>query len=361
MLRSNIMKLATSVGRRTVRNFSSVPPKPRSTLKIAVVSLAGTSAIAGTIYAYNKKKQFDFRNKIRSNGLLSQSDCDRYIKYYPSNLCKIPEKFRTLEMCVSAVKLNSLNLLLCPVEIVKKLPDDLKTPEIYKKIVEIDTEQISKIPDFINLDKADLYYTAMKNRPWLNNLRNVPDEYKTDKICQLAVNDNGQSIQYVPNDKKTVAMCEKATKQSPDLIKFVPDSKKTAEMCKNAVVYQTDLFKYIPDSLKSQELFNDAVHQNSNVFAVIPDTFKTNKMCHDVVISQPKLFCFVPDNQKTVDMCIYAVREQPFNSKYVPDILREAVISKFLVLGRAHKTNVKTTVHSHNYIESRGSYDYYDY
>ena len=46
-------------------------------------------------------------------------------------------------------------------------------------------------------------------------LKIIPDRYKTQQICEKAVEDDSSNLRYVPNDPKFLETCKKAVEKDP--------------------------------------------------------------------------------------------------------------------------------------------------
>ena len=54
-------------------------------------------------------------------------------------------------------------------------------------------------------------------------------------------------------------MCKNAVKNLPYLIRYVPDQYKTQQMCDKAILENGAKLKSVPDCYKNQELYSKAV------------------------------------------------------------------------------------------------------
>ena len=61
---------------------------------------------------------------------------------------------------------------------------------------------------------------AVKKLPYL--LRYVPDQYKTQKICNKAFLENGGTLNPIADCYRNQEMCNKAVDNYPHLLGFVP-------------------------------------------------------------------------------------------------------------------------------------------
>ena len=60
----------------------------------------------------------------------------------------------------------------------------------------------------------------------------------------------------------------------------MPDQFKTQEICNEAVHVEPNLMAYAPDCSKTQEICNEAVAHNPCTLRFIPDHFRTLEMCN---------------------------------------------------------------------------------
>ena len=51
----------------------------------------------------------------------------------------------------------------------------------------------------------------------------VPGQYKTQKMCERAVEDDPGTIEFVTDHLKTKKMCERAVEDDPYNLEYVPD------------------------------------------------------------------------------------------------------------------------------------------
>ena len=119
----------------------------------------------------------------------------------------------------------------------------------------------------------------------------------------------------------TQKMYEKAVEADPQYLRYVPDKFKTQEMCNRAVENNPYwCFEYVPDKFKTQEMCLKAVNEWSYYLIYVSDKFKTQEMCLKAVDQCPGCLGYVPDQFKTQEMCNRAVEADPrCLLKYVPD------------------------------------------
>ena len=179
---------------------------------------------------------------------------------------------------------------------------------------------------------------------WLNDLKFIPDEYKTKELCDLAVQQNGLALQYVPKHLRTPYLYEIAVKQDGMALEYVPKEFKTLELCKIAVKNNGSALGYTPEELKTEELCAIAVKQNGKSLEHVKKNFKTSKLC-ELAVKQnglnlmyvpyiSKELCeiavkqngcavyYIPENIITEELCELAVKQNSKALKYIPYELR---------------------------------------
>ncbi|ACU61797.1 WGR domain-containing protein [Chitinophaga pinensis] len=106
------------------------------------------------------------------------------------------------------------------------------------------------------------------------HLYSLPDKYKTQRICDIAVSRDsydfahvpaqfvtkemcmdacstsyGSALEYVPLEMRTREICDAAIARSAENIKFVPVPLRTVETCGNVIVRENNLTNYIPHAI----------------------------------------------------------------------------------------------------------------
>ena len=73
----------------------------------------------------------------------------------------------------------------------------------------------------------------------------------------------------------------------PRWIKEIPEHFKTQKMCNETVAQFSYALRYVPDDLKTEEMCNEAVSNNPAVFFLVPDHLKTEEMCNEALEVDP--------------------------------------------------------------------------
>ena len=129
----------------------------------------------------------------------------------------------------------------------------------------------------------DLFQTILRPKGCVKNL------LKKTHISQLGD---------FPDCFKTKRMCERAVEDEPNTLEYVPDHPKTEEMRKEAVCREPFTLIHVPDHLKTQGAFEKAVEEDPWQLAYFHDHFKTKRMCERALEDEPETLKHVPDHQK---------------------------------------------------------------
>ena len=78
---------------------------------------------------------------------------------------------------------------------------------------------------------------------------------------------------YVPDDFKTQLMCDKAGKDDLWVLEDVSDHFKTQEICERVVENKPETFQFIPNHFKTQEICDKAIKDDSSSLQYVPDWF----------------------------------------------------------------------------------------
>ena len=80
------------------------------------------------------------------------------------------------------------------------------------------------------------------------------------------------------------------------------DRFKTKRVCEKAVEDEPETLEYVPDHLKTEDISKDAVRREPYPLGHVPDHLKAKKMCEKVIEEDPWLYP-VPDCFNTKRMC----------------------------------------------------------
>jgi hypothetical protein len=209
------------------------------------------------------------------------------------------------------------------------------------------------------------------------NLRDIPEERRTDWLCGIAVEADGSNYQDVPAEAMTPQLYVAAIRQSlvslseipygdqtqavyiaavqkdSGQLHYVPSEKRTkgfwreilrqtatTELCREAVQQNVHLLRYVPKEHRTAELCLDVVqrfiatenpaHYNRDddkyekftlreLFAEFPDAALSEGLCLTVVRRASELFTLIPERLKTENLCVTAIEQDVGLFNEMPD------------------------------------------
>jgi len=155
----------------------------------------------------------------------------------------MPEKLKTTELCLEAVKQSAEFAL-------KYVPEKLKTAEFFLEAAKQGSFVLKHMPE--KLKTAELCLEAVKQNG--NALEHVPEKLITAELCLEAVKQNGNALEHVPEKLRTAELCLEAVKQGGDALEFVPEKLRTEELCAEAIQGKSwgrdFLLDHVPKTLK---------------------------------------------------------------------------------------------------------------
>ena len=99
---------------------------------------------------------------------------------------------------------------------------------------------------------------AVEKLPYL--LRYVPDQYKTQQMCDKVNLENGGTLKSIPYCYKNQEMCNKAVENYPHALEFVPECYNTQKMC-DSCQYSSFYNKFVPEYFMTQKMCDKAVNR----------------------------------------------------------------------------------------------------
>ena len=158
-----------------------------------------------------------------------------------------------------------------------------------------------------------------------DDFKDIPDKFKTLKVCLAEVEKNAGSLEYVPENMKTPEVCLAAVRRWDLALKFVPEPLKTSKLCLTALqdVLNRHVINFIPSEyFEDEEFCFEAVQHHGPALEKVPDRFKTTELCLIAVQQNSDALEQVPDELKTVELCNIAVNKRGWALEYVPEPLK---------------------------------------
>ena len=155
---------------------------------------------------------------------------------------------------------------------------------------------------------------------WLNDLQYIPEKYRTEEICELAVKNNGDSLCYVPDNLKTKKICNLAIMNSNLAIDSTPMELLTEEYLKELIIAkQKGFISCLPKSLKTQELYEFTFINKKCDYFHIPNEYKNTLFYKNIIYNFPLFLKDLSKELKTKELCELAFKQNHLALQYFPE------------------------------------------
>jgi hypothetical protein len=145
----------------------------------------------------------------------------------------------------------------------------------------------------------------------LGELYSIEDHpmWRDEKICKLAVQENGYALQYVK--EQTEEICKQAVQQDGSALLHVKEQ--TREICKLAVQQDGSALKYVKE--QTEEMCKLAVQQNGYALQYVEE--QTEEICKLTVQQNGYALQYV--EEQTEELCKLAVQQDGKAHQFVKD------------------------------------------
>ena len=237
----------------------------------------------------------------------------KYIVEQTENICKLAVQQngialryvqnKTHDICSLAIKQN-----VTAIQYLNRLADDVNIDKLY--ILACQTDGYYALYNMIKTEKTEkLCKLAVQQNGMA--IQFVDKKYVTNELCILAVKQNGMALQYIEN--QTHEICDLAIKQNVMALQFVSkltDGINMEELYKLACringVDALTCIKHI-NGLQTVELCTLAVEQNYKAFYYVNSEYRTEYICKIAVKNDAKALEYVKN--QTQDICLMAVQK----------------------------------------------------
>jgi hypothetical protein len=276
------------------------------------------------VHSYDLIKVFQrhlfIRLEVWKDEFTTPEICEKAVKWFGEYaLSFIPGKFLSAKLYMMALPHILLNDSYnhWTVAFLKRIPDKYKTLELCLATVRQDAFALESVPD--ELRSAEICLAAVQQEGSM--LRETPEKEKIASLCLTAVKKDGCALHYVPAYLKTPTLCKIAVRQEGAALEYVPKELKTAELCCTAVGKCGRALKFVPENLKTPEMCLMAVREEGYALQYVPENLKTTELCRAAVIESSWAFKWVPENLLSAEMFRAANRCSPVPQEVIDDML----------------------------------------
>lgn len=227
-------------------------------------------------------------------------------------------------------------------EILQKIPDEFKTPNIYLAAVKSRPHVFKCIPD--DQKTAEMSLIAVKKGEV--SLDTVPMQFRTEEICSEAIANSGCNLQYVPQEQKTEEICITTIRRYPSAIIYIPDELKTDEFYLKAIKNNPEILRYISSEIQAkaycldavEKFYLDAVKKNGHALQYIPTEALTEEIVVAAIEECSSALQYVPSEKCTIDLCQKTLQRIPIQFGAVNHILKNYPELKAEILEKLSQT-----------------------
>lgn len=117
----------------------------------------------------------------------------------------------------------------------------------------------------------DFILKALDRESDKEHLYNLPDKYKTQQICDLAVKMDSYDFPFVPEQFVTEKMCKDACSADyGKALEYVPLAMRTREICDAAIARSAENIKFVPIQLRTLATCANVIMRENNLTSYIP-------------------------------------------------------------------------------------------
>lgn len=104
-------------------------------------------------------------------------------------------------------------------------------------------------------------------------LEYIPIQFQTETICKLAVKQNPMALEFVPDGLKTLKICTIAIKNGESgfhSLKFISNNFLTEQLCITAIKKSVFAIKYIPNTCMTKVVKSYTQRKYSDIIETLP-------------------------------------------------------------------------------------------
>ena len=212
------------------------------------------------------------------------------------------------------------------------IPEELKTQELCESAVQKDGWSLYYVPK--EYKTPELCKIAIQEEG--HSLNCIPKELITFELCELAVQKAGYTLRFAPLYLRTKELCELAIHQNGLALEYVPYELRTKEICLEAVKQNGKALGHVLEEHKTPELCKLAIQQNGNALTIIPRKYETKELCEIAVQQNGRALKYVPDEYRTKELCELAIHQNGIALNYVPKEIKTPELCEVSVKNHGH-------------------------
>lgn len=188
-------------------------------------------------------------------------------------ISEVPEDVMDKELCISAIR-NSGNH-----PILEFIPESMRGHDVCMAAIEQVGEDLEYVPEV--LKDYDICYLAAQKSGYVGKY--IPKAFFTQEVCLALVRNSYRAIEDIPSENLTYECCLEAidccnNQYVGTILDKVPDELRSQKMCDRAVEISVDSFAYVPERFVTEEMLISVANRAcGRVCDNFPDRFRTHE------------------------------------------------------------------------------------
>lgn len=135
------------------------------------------------------------------------------------------------------------------------LSDSVQTIEFWQKVLQINSKYFVCIPE--KFRSYDMYLAAVKENPAF--IVEVPEKFMTDELCIPCLKRCGYYLRFIPDCKETYNMCLAAVRSRGRALAYVAPDLFTTDIVMEALNYDGTALQFVPSGFQTFSIVEAAV------------------------------------------------------------------------------------------------------
>ena len=185
---------------------------------------------------------------------------------------------------------------------------------------------------------------------WLKGM--IPEEEKTQELCNEMVSMTGFAIEEVPEKYKTRELCLKAIENKGSLMRFAPEEfRRDPDFILEAVARDQNAYLYALDTDKlGKNFYVEVVHRNPLAIITVPEKYQSSEMRMGAVLTDGKALEGISSKFYDYELCKAAMDHGLEECHFVPVIKKDGKWYGHLPKNPIYEM-AKAVVESHQQLE----------
>lgn len=247
----------------------------------------------------------------------------------------IPRKTKTLELCEKAVRRTGSAIRHVPRDLISESLWEIALSQdgtalrhlgagakLEDRFLEIAIRQNGLSLEYVPIHKRTLSLCKIAVQQNGKALGFVPEHLRSRELYEEAVSSNGHALEYVPVSSRDRLMLEKALRNEGTALEHIEASSRSEDLCKLALAQTGLALRWLPKAFHSPEIYQKAVEKTASALWLLSEEYRTPELCALAVQQDGQVLNYVPLELRTPALCKAAVLADWRAWRFVPDEVR---------------------------------------